>query len=174
MWNRIRKLIPVFFLTPVLLLAALLPGTDGGSLLSAFAASHAQAPEVFRCAESQGAAGETVFSVLLGEDGFFDASGRGKNPDEMRNLPDRDIFKQYMIVERADPICWMKPDAELEIDAFRADGSWDLEKFGQCFRHAAGMNASYLGGDTRFVSKWLSEQELESGFLGLPLPEEEK
>ena len=36
------------------------------------------------------------------------------------------------------------------------------------------MNASYLGGDTRFVSKWLSEQELESGFLGLPLPEEEK
>ena len=39
---------------------------------------------------------------------------------------------------------------------------------------AAGMNASYLGGDTRFVSKWLSEQELESGFLGLPLPEEEK
>ena len=137
-------------------------------------AFHAQAPEVFRCAESQGAAGETVFSVLLGEDGFFDASGRGKNPDEMRNLPDRDIFEQYMIVERADPICWMKPDAEQEIDAFRADGSWDLEKFGQCFRHAAGMNASYLGGDTRFVSKWLSEQELESGFLGLPLPEEEK
>ena len=34
--------------------------------------------------------------------------------------------------------------------AFRADGSWDLEKFGQCFRHAAGMNASYLG--TTFIS----------------------
>ena len=46
MWNRIRKLIPVFLLTPVLLLAALLPGKDGGSLLSAFAASPAQAPEV--------------------------------------------------------------------------------------------------------------------------------
>ena len=46
MWNKIRKIIPVFLLTPVLLLAALLPGTDGGSLLSAFAASPAQAPEV--------------------------------------------------------------------------------------------------------------------------------
>ncbi len=137
-------------------------------------AFHGQAPEVFCCRESQGAAGETVFSVLLGEDGFFDASGQGKNPDEMRNLSDRDIFKQFLIVERADPICWMKPDAELEIDAFRSGGSWDPEKFSQCFRHDAGMNASFLGGDTRFVSKWLSEQELESGFLGLPLPEEEK
>ena len=137
-----------------------------------------QTPEVFRNSAAK-AVGEdrTVFSVLLGENGFFDASGRGKNLDELRKRPDRDLFRQILIAERPDPVCWMKPDAELQIDDFRKGDSWNPAKFFEDnkrkFADKLGINVVNIYGCVRQVFDAGSEEKLGRDLLGIPDPEED-
>ena len=137
-------------------------------------AFHAQAPEVFRgAADPELAPGETLFSVLLGEDGLFDASGQGKNLDELRKLPNRDISNQYMIAERADPICWMKPDAELTIDEFRSGDGYDPAVLTKNRRISQDVCVVRADGSSAFISPiGQTPEEFERGLRGLPTPKE--
>ena len=141
------------------------------------AAFHAQIPDVFRCPSATDLKeGETCYSVLLGDEGLFDESGVGKNLKEAINLPDRDVLRQFLVVERAAPVCWMAPSKELKLADFFADGKVDAKKFFENYRHSGGMNASLADGSERFVADIVTDAELESFLKGLPAPpkEEEK
>lgn len=133
-------------------------------------AFHGQAPEVFRHGADPGA---TTFSVLLGEDGLFDASGQGKNLDELRKLPDRDIASQYMIMQRADPICWMKPDAELTVDGFKSEDGFDPAKFIGEFHLGImdGIYAARADGSVALISVGAPPEEFERGLRGVAAPD---
>ena len=135
-------------------------------------AFHGQAPEVFRHGADPGA---TAFSVLLGEDGLFDASGQGKNLDELRKLPDRDIASQYMIMQRADPICWMKPDAELTVDGFKSEDGFDPAKFLGEFHLGImdGIYAARADGSVALISVGAPPEEFERGLRGVAAPASE-
>ena len=139
------------------------------------AAFYAQAPDVFRCpSASDMKEGETIYSVLLGDEGFFDESGVGKNPKDAISLPDRDVWNQFLIVERAEPVCWMTPDAELKIADFFADGEVDAKKFFENHRHSGGLNFATLGGAARFIgdsASFAAKPELEARLRGTPIPE---
>ena len=133
-------------------------------------AFHGQAPEVFRHGTDSGM---TAFSVLLGEDGLFDASGQGKNLEELQKLPDRDIASQYMIMQRADPICWMKPDAELTVDGFKSEDGCDPAKFLKGFRLGItqGVYAARADGSVALISLGSTSEEFERGLRGAAAPD---
>ncbi len=63
--------------------------------------------------------GLTQLTVFLGDDQFFDESGVGK--DWRRCRENKDALKQALVVERATPICWMQPDAELRCEELKAE-----------------------------------------------------
>ena len=131
----------------------------------------AQAPNVFRCPSASNLKeGETRYSVLLGDEGFFDESGVGKDPDEMAKLPDREISRQFLLVERPDPICWTKPDAELKIADFMTDDESGREKFQSGASHLASY-ASFIDGAVRVAAGFITQEEFESFLRGLPEPE---
>ena len=139
------------------------------------AAFHAQIPDVFRCPATDLKDCETRFSVLLGDDGFFDDSGVGKDPKEMAKLPSRDVARQFLVVERPDPVCWMKPDAELKIADFIADGAADPDKFLANAPHSGDcdhVELSYarFDGVADLLYDGVAPEELESRLRGLPDP----
>ena len=137
-------------------------------------AFHAQIPDVFRCPSAKDLKdGETIYSVLLGDDGLFDESGTGKDFIETTKLPGRDVWNQFLVVERAEPVCWMKPDQELKIADFTADGKTDLAKFFGSRRHTGGINYSTPADAVRFISEAEPEAEVEARLRGLPLPKKE-
>lgn len=138
------------------------------------AAFHSQIPDVYRCPSYENLKeGETGYSVLLGDEGFFDASGVGKDFKERVKSVGHDAWSQPLLVERETPVCWMQPDAELKIADFTADGKTDVRKFFACDkrRHPGGMNYSTVGGATRFISETTTDAELEALLRGLPVPE---
>ncbi|MBR0225691.1 MAG: DUF1559 domain-containing protein, partial [Thermoguttaceae bacterium] len=138
-------------------------------------AFHAQVPDVFRCPSAKDIKeGETIYSVLLGDEGFFDESGAGKDFIEAAKLPDRDVWNQFLVVERANPVCWMTPDQELKIADYTADGKTDVKKFFDSCRHSGGMNYSTPSGRTFFVSETASALELEACLRGTPQPKKEE
>ena len=138
-------------------------------------AFHAQVPDVFRCPSAKDIKeGETIYSVLLGDEGFFDESGSGKDFIEATKLPDRDVWNQLLVVERAEPVCWMRPDQELKIADFTADGQTDVAKFFDSYRHSGGMNYSTPAGRVSFMSETVSAPVLEACLRGTPQPEEEE
>ena len=159
------------------------------------AAFHAQIPDVFRCPSATDLKeGETRYSVLLGDDGFFDASGVGKDPTSMATLPGREIARQLLVVERSDPVCWMQPDAELKIADYLVDHTrpvpdpenppetyivdangvpYDVSgvrKFFGKVPHSGGINVVPYNGGSRFISETSSPDELESWLQGTPEP----
>jgi len=163
------------------------------------AALHAQIPDVFRCPSATDLKeGETRYSVLLGDDGFFDASGVGKDPTSMATLPGREIARQFLVVERPDPVCWMQPDAELKIADYLVDHTrpvpdpenppetyivdangvpYDVSgvrKFFGKVPHAGGINVVPYNGGSRFISETSSPDELESWLQGTPEPPKSK
>ena len=138
-------------------------------------AFHDQIPDVFRCPSAKDLKeGETIYSVLLGDDGLFDESGTGKDFIEMTKLPGRDVWNQFLVVERAAPVCWMTPDQELKIADYTADGKTDVAKFFTSRRHAGGLNYSAPSGRTAFVAETSTEFELEAYLRGLPQPKKEE
>jgi hypothetical protein len=134
---------------------------------------HAQTPDVFRCPSvKELKEDETSYSVLLGDEGFFDESGVGKDFKERVKSADRDAWSQALLVERGTPVCWMRPDAELKIADFTADGKADVRKFfsGKEKLHGGGMNYSTISGATRFISETTTDAELDARLRGLPVP----
>ena len=137
------------------------------------AAFHAQEPDVFRCPSvSNMKEGETIYSVLLGDEGFFDESGVGKDPKKAISDPDRDVWSQFLVVERAEPICWMTPNKELKIADFLADGEVDAKKFFENHRHNEGLNFATLSGACGIIADFPSfKPALEARLRGTPIPE---
>ena len=116
------------------------------------AAFHSKAPEVYRCGAADDLKeGETSYSVLLGDDGFFDESGVGKDWLEMTKRPELDVWRIFLLTERPDPICWMKPDAELKIADYVAEGNVDAVKFFEKCNHNGGRLCAFLGGDAKLI-----------------------
>ena len=139
------------------------------------AAFHAQIPDVFRCpSASDLKEGETLYSVLLGSEGLFDDSGVGKNLKTMTDLPDRDVMRQFLVVERAAPICWMAPNKEPKIADFFAGDKVVASRFFENYRHSGGVNVSLADGSERFVATTTTNAELESFLKGLPAPPKEE
>ena len=135
------------------------------------AAFHAQVPDVFRCPSATDLKeGETIYSVLLGDEGLFDESGVGKDLKETVSLPGRDVWRQFFVVERSKPVCWMAPDQELKIADFTVDEKTDMKNFYENRRHVGGMNYSNPGGSGRFVSEADRYEEFISLLRGLPKP----
>ncbi len=135
------------------------------------AAFHSQVPDVFRCPSATDMKeGETIYSVLLGDEGLFDESGVGKDLKEMASLPGRDVWRQFFVVERAKPVCWMAPDQELKIADFTVDEKTDMKNFYENRRHVGGMNYSNPGGSGRFVSEADRYEDFVSLLRGLPEP----
>ena len=106
--------------------------------------------------------------------GLFDESGSGKDFIEITKLPGRDVWNQFLVVERAAPVCWMTPDQELKIADYTADGKTDVAKFFNSRRHAGGLNYSAPSGRTAFVAETSTEFELEAYLRGLPQPKKEE
>ena len=134
---------------------------------------HAQTPDVFRCPSMKELKeGETSYSVLLGDEGFFDESGVGKDFKERVKSADRDAWSQALLVERGTPVCWMRPDAELQIADFIADGKADVRKFfaDKEKLHGGGMDYSTISGATRYISETTTDAELDARLRGLPVP----
>ncbi|MDO5309849.1 MAG: DUF1559 domain-containing protein [Planctomycetia bacterium] len=76
----------------------------------------ARMPSVYRGSTSPDMPPDvTPFTVLLGEDQFFDASGVGKDWRSMMKREDRNTAVQGILFERKKSICWMQPDAELQV-----------------------------------------------------------
>ena len=135
------------------------------------AAFHSQVPDVFRCPSATDMKeGETIYSVLLGDEGLFDESGVGKDLKEMASLPGRDVWRQFFVVERSKPVCWMAPDQELKIADFTVDEKTDMKNFYENRRHVGGMNYSNPGGSGRFGSEADRYEDFVSLLRGLPEP----
>ena len=140
-------------------------------------AFYSQMPEVFKCSSSHDMApGETRYSVLVAQDGLFDRSGVGKTLDALFAREGRDTAAQLIMVERANPICWMTPDAELDADEILAEHEFDPDAVALsdvlCFDvHRGGCNRVTLGGGVTFLGGTTTRDEILRNFLGVPIPE---
>lgn len=124
---------------------------------------HGQIPNVFRC-PIDGAADKTPYSVILGGNGPFDESGKGKNVRELRKQNGVETNVLAMVVERLQPICWMKPDAELTAqDCLEAVDGKENAPFGG--RHSEGVNYCDAAGGVHFLTIY-SEAELKAAIEG--------
>ena len=124
---------------------------------------HGQIPNVFRC-PVDGAADKTPYSVILGGNGPFDASGKGKNVRELRKQNGVETNVLAMVVERLEPVCWMKPDAELTAqDCLEAAGGKGNAAFGG--RHSEGVNYCDAAGGIHFLSIY-SETQVKAAIEG--------
>ncbi len=150
----------------------------------------AQMPEVYRCASAKTAKpGETLFSLLLSQDGIFDRSGVGKDPKAFMERDDRDFRYQAMLVESPAPFCWMQPDAEIDLDAALAhshfapsDGSVvegsNVGALGDALgvqTHSGGCNTVTFSSGARYLSAMNLTNEAETLHMlcGIPEPEKE-
>ncbi|MBR6388383.1 MAG: DUF1559 domain-containing protein [Thermoguttaceae bacterium] len=124
---------------------------------------HGQIPNVFRC-PVDGAADKTPYSVILGGNGPFDASGKGKNVRELRKQNGVEMNVLAMVVERLEPICWMKPDAELTAqECLEAAGGKENAAFGG--RHSEGVNYCNAAGGIHFLPIY-SETQVKAAIEG--------
>ncbi|MBQ9371267.1 MAG: DUF1559 domain-containing protein [Thermoguttaceae bacterium] len=148
-------------------------------------AFYAQMPNVYRCPSAKDAKeGETVYAVLVSQDGVFDRSGVGKDPKPFLQLTDRDARRQVILAESPTPFCWMTPDVEIDLD--QALASFAIEKTGaerapyayELFGvklHSGGCNTLTFGGAASFLSETtlVDERLARSRLLGMPEPEED-
>lgn len=91
-----------------------------------------EAPSVYRCMKRWDEdLGVTSRSVVLGQDALFGYGGAARDLVAMRKRPGVYTNLQALVVERAAPICWTRPDAELDAhncrETFgRRDGVLDM------------------------------------------------
>ena len=147
-------------------------------------AFHAQLPDVYRCPSAAALnkdetalyakEDETVYSILLGDDGLFDESGAGRDFIEVATRPDRDVWNQLLVVERDEPVCWMRPDQELRIADFTVGGITVVNKFFDSLWHKDGINSSAPSGSARFLPSTTTDSSLEAFLVGARQPEKEK
>ena len=112
----------------------------------------------------------TCFSVLVGNDGFFDESGVGKDLNAALEAKGYDAARQPIVVERGEPVCWMKPDAELRVDHYATGLVDDVNRFFKDHRHAGGLNVASPSGSAIFIGATISSDELNALLRGLPEP----
>lgn len=132
---------------------------------------HASSPKIFRCSSNKNLEeGSTAYSVILGEDALFDASGAGKDLAAALRRGGVETSRQALIVERERPVCWMKPDAELDARSF-------LEETDALDRnpdngHAGGINVGHADGSVTFFQTYgVDGSAFDLLMFGTPLPE---
>lgn len=100
---------------------------------------HARMPEVFRCetlevesdsmsdvppSASVPAPDETFCSVITGNETLFNNSGTGIDFDRLQESESqRKTHRMILVTLRAQPVCWMKPDAELTAEELLKPGN---------------------------------------------------
>ena len=112
--------------------------------------------------------GETTYSVIVGPETLFPGS-EGIDPAAVeRENPERKALLRLLVVERCDPILWMKPDAELTQEIVAEGVNFDPEaaeknqpKKHQPNRpgsyHPSGMNTAIGNGAAQFISEAAEE-----------------
>ncbi len=151
---------------------------------------HKQMPDVYRCVCAKDAAeGETIYSLLVSQDGVFDRSGVGKDPIPYFQRSDRVFRDQIMLAESPEPYCWMRPDGNIDLDQapnVGEEGTMNTEapldqvsQYRKLFgmdAHAEGCDTVDFGGATKFLgSYFLSDDAKMLHWLrGIPEPEEEE
>ena len=139
-------------------------------------AFYAKMPDVYRCPSYIDLPEDkTIYSVLTAQDGIFDRSGIGKDPNAIFQRENRDSANQFMLVERAAPICWMKPDAELNLDQALAKKRPNFSNFFGFKVHVMGCNAITFGGACAFFKETRPTEPdaFRRDLLGEPAPEKE-
>ena len=106
---------------------------------------HAKMPTLFRCPSSRSASNATTtYSLIVGPDAY-PAGPETIKPEDVTDVPNTTI----MIVERKNPICWMKPEEVTEeialkgVNIDRGIGSDHLRP---------GANVSFFDATVRFIS----------------------
>ncbi len=135
---------------------------------------HAHAPKIFQCpSNKKREEGSTTYSVILGENALFDASGVGKDLKASRQREDVDANARALVVERERPICWMKPDEELDARSFRENAAV-LDKALDCGHHW-GINVGCASGAVSFfATREAKDSEFDRCVSGVPIPEDDK
>lgn len=107
--------------------------------------------------------GETTYSVIVGRDTLFGDDGVGRDPTEIdRSNREKKALWQSLVIERCDPVLWMKPDAELtqEIVADRINYDPEAAANNQPAKrqpnrpgsfHPSGMNTATGNGAVQFI-----------------------
>ncbi|MBR5757619.1 MAG: DUF1559 domain-containing protein, partial [Thermoguttaceae bacterium] len=133
---------------------------------------HARSPKVFQClSNNQRGEGLTTYSVILGDDALFDASGVGKDLRALRKREGVETNSQALIVERERPICWMKPDEELNAQSFRENvAALDKDPDNG---HNGGINVGRADGSVSFFATYGAEDCVFDRYVsGVPLPDD--
>ncbi|MBR5757953.1 MAG: DUF1559 domain-containing protein [Thermoguttaceae bacterium] len=135
---------------------------------------HARAPKFFQCpSNKKREEGSTTYSVILGENALFDASGVGKDLAELRRREGVDTNAQALVVERERPICWMRPDEELEARSFR-ENAVALSEEPDC-GHRWGVNVGFADGSVHyFATREAKDSEFDRYVSGVPIPEDDE
>ena len=133
---------------------------------------HARSPKVFQClSNKKRGEGLTTYSVILGDDALFDASGVGKDLRALRKREGVETNSQALIVERDQPICWMKPDEELNAQSFRENVA-ALDKDPDC-GHSGGINVGRADGSVSFFATYGAEDCVFDRYVsGVRLPDD--
>lgn len=136
---------------------------------------HNAAPSIYSCPSNRSIGkGQTAYSVILGEESLFDASGVGKDFNALRanSTEERNVSRQALIVERRDPVGWMRPDVELDVQSCRDIWSSRNESAqegdsqeGVGAKHFGGMQVALAGGDVVF---WEYIRSIEPLLSGVP------
>ncbi|MBQ9811837.1 MAG: DUF1559 domain-containing protein [Thermoguttaceae bacterium] len=135
---------------------------------------HAHAPKIFQCpSNKKREEGSTTYSVILGENALFDASGVGKDLKALRQREGVDTNAQALVVERERPICWMKPDEELDARSFR-ENAVALSEEPDC-GHSWGVNVGFADGSVHyFATREAKDSEFDRYVSGVPIPEDDE
>ena len=109
---------------------------------------HDAALAIYQCPTIELRPGQTTYSVVVGEKTAFRA-GEGKSLDDLgMNL--------ILVVERAQPVCWMDPTSKLaESVAFKGINRREEDVDGIGSPHPGGVNAGHRDGNVRFISETL-------------------
>ncbi len=83
------------------------------------AALQNEIPRVYRCPGREDAPDATRYSTILGQDALFTYGGLARDLDAMRARTGVYTNLQALVVERANPVCWTRPDVELDAHAVR-------------------------------------------------------
>ena len=125
--------------------------------------------------------GETVWSVIIGDETLFDESGKGKKLEEiMKRNTVHSPSSLPLLVARAEPVCWMKPDEEVTFTAARKGANYLLESRtfelrGIGYRDRPYAPVGFVGGTVLKLSETIRAPELLDAILtGQPVEEKDR
>ena len=106
---------------------------------------HTQNLDIYRCPSATAYKdGDSNYSVIVGDELLFGSDGKGRSLDG---------FKRYMflVVERQEGICWMRPDSDM-IQTVAETGAVNGGLASAGSQHTGGCNVALRDGSVTFIS----------------------